>query len=363
MKGIFDGLSPLSGIAKLRDARSKRVSSYDRSGANCDCITFAPRQKIVIADIKGAGCIRHIWMTTASNDEHYLRKIVLRMYWDEMDYPSVETPLGDFFGVGHALANHFVSLPLNMIRGEGAGDKAGMNCFFPMPFSKRALIEVENESDAVLGALFFYIDYEEWDSISDEYGRFHCQWRRENPTKRVEYPKLPGELQADSARECNVTGKDNYVILDAVGRGHYVGCCLHIDNTGVYTQNYTWFGEGDDMIFIDGEKYPPSLHGTGTEDYFCDAWCYPRGEYSTPYHGISLAGDTKESGGKWSQYRFHIEDPVHFKKSIRVTIEHGHANNQGNDYSSTAYWYQTLPHKKFPKLLPSEERLPNKRYR
>ena len=106
------------------------------------------------------------------------------------------------------------------------------------------------------------------------------------------------------------------------------------------------------MIFIDGEKWPPSLHGTGTEDYFCEAWGYPSGEYSAPYHGISLGNDTREWSGKWSMYRFHIEDPIRFKKSIRVTIEHGHANNQSNDYSSVAFWYQFEPHKNF-KVLPS----------
>jgi len=361
--GLYDGASPLSGLARLRNARSKRESSYDRTGANKDCIPIAPGEKVTIADIKGAGCIRHIWSTQASDEEHYLRKIILRMWWDGEEHPSVECPIGDFFGVGHAIANHWVSLPLNMIRQQGRGTQAGMNCFFPMPFANGARIEVENQGEQKLNAFFYYIDYEEYDSLEGDYGRFHCQWRRENPCEAVKWPKKPGELLADSANECNVTGDDNYVILDAEGRGHYAGCVLHVDNTGAFTQNYTWLGEGDDMIFIDGEQWPPSLHGTGTEDYFCSAWCYPMGEYSAPYHGISLAGDPIECSGKWSQYRFHIEDPVHFKKSLRVTIEHGHGNNQGNDYSSSAYWYQAEPHKPFPSLLPVAERLPNKRYR
>ncbi len=363
LSGLYEGSSPMAGLAKLRDCRSKRVSSYDRTGANRDCITIPAKESVTIADIKGAGCIRHIWMTTSCKDEEYLRKIVLRMFWDGEKNPSVETPLGDFFGVGHALANYFVSLPLNMIRPKGRGTQAGMNCFFPMPFSNGAKIEVENQCDVPLDALFYYIDYEEYKRLEGDYGRFHCQWRRENPTKAVKWPKKKGELLSNSTNEKNITGDDNYVMLDAKGRGHYVGCVLHVDNIGAFTQNYNWFGEGDDMIFIDGEKWPPSLHGTGTEDYFCSAWGYGCGEYSAPYHGISLAGDPIESSGKWSQYRFHIEDPVHFKKSIRVTIEHGHANNQSNDYSSTAYWYQTEPHKKFPELLPVEKRLPNKRYR
>ena len=99
------------------------------------------------------------------------------------------------------------------------------------------------------------------------------------------------------------------------------------------------------------------LHGTGTEDYFCAAWGFPSGEYDAPYHGISLGSDPQEHFGKWSLYRFHIEDPVHFDKSIRVTIEHGHANDQGNDYSSVAYWYQIEPHAPLPDLPKVEKRL------
>jgi hypothetical protein len=129
-----------------------------------------------------------------------------------------------------------------------------------------------------------------------------------------------------------------------------VGCVLSVDNFNAFHQNHTWFGEGDDMIFIDGEQWPPSLHGTGTEDYFCEAWGFPSGEYSAPYTGVSVGRDTQNWSGKWSLYRFHIEDPVHFRKSIRVSIEHGHANDQGNDYSSVAYWYQTEPHRPFAPL-------------
>jgi hypothetical protein len=114
------------------------------------------------------------------------------------------------------------------------------------------------------------------------------------------------------------------------------------------------------MIFIEGETWPPSLHGTGTEDYFGCSWGFPSGEYDGPYHGISLGSDVQEHFGKWSLYRWHIEDPVHFEKSIRVTIEHGHANDQGNEYSSVAYWYQTGKHKDTEKLESVEKRLPRR---
>jgi hypothetical protein len=138
-----------------------------------------------------------------------------------------------------------------------------------------------------------------------------------------------------------------------------VGCNLSIDHINP-VPNFSWFGEGDDMIFIDGDT-KPTLYGTGTEDYFCMAFGYPSGQVSMPYHGISLAGPTEgidSYSGKWTMYRFHVEDPMQFQKSIRVTIEHGHANVHADDYSSVAYWYQSEPHEPFPAILPVEKRLP-----
>jgi hypothetical protein len=112
---------------------------------------------------------------------------------------------------------------------------------------------------------------------------------------------------------------------------------------------------GSDMIFIDGEEWPPSLHGTGAEDYFGTAWC-PQPQYSAPYHGITLGGGENWSG-QVSYYRFHVEDPVTFEGSIQVTVEHGHANKRSDDYSSVAYWCQTEPHKPFS-ILPVDKRIP-----
>jgi len=338
-----NGTSPLAGLATLRDCVSKRISSWDKTGGNRDCLRIEKGTKAVLAEINGAGCIRHIWFTINSPDRHYLRKVVLRMFWDGEEQPSVETPVGDFFGVGHAVANHFVSLPLSMIREPGVGQRAGMNCFLPMPFSSSARIEVENESDDALKSFYYYVDYESQEEPDSDQGRFHAQWRRENPCQAVKF----------DGPEVNLTGDENYVILEAEGRGHYIGCVLN-----VHALSPGWFGEGDDMMFVDGEKWPPSLHGTGTEDYFCAAWGYPCGAYSGPYHGVSLAGHLDDSSGKSSMYRFHLEDAVRFRQSIRVTIEHGHANDQANDYSSVAYWYQEEPHHPFPPLLPAGARLP-----
>ena len=335
--------APLAGLATIRDSVSKRISSWDKTGGNRDAVRIEKGETAVLGEIEGAGCVRHIWFTISAEDPLYLRKVVLRMYWDGEDNPSVETPVGDFFGVGHGVMNHFVSLPLNMTRGPGAGVQAGMNCYFPMPFSSSARIEVENQSDGAVGSFYYYLDYELHDSLAVEQGRFHAQWRRENPCQAVTF----------EGDEINLTGDENYLILDAQGRGHFVGCVLNVHNLST-----GWFGEGDDMIFVDGEQWPPSLHGTGTEDYFCEAWGFPSGVYCAPYHGVSLAGDVTDWTGKWSLYRFHVEDPVHFKKSLRVTIEHGHANDRADDYSSVAYWYQQEPHQPFPALSPVEARLP-----
>jgi hypothetical protein len=346
--------APLSGLATLSDATSHRASSWDRTGGNADFRPIPAGTTLTVADIQGAGCIHHIWFTIQCEDRQYLRKLVLRMYWDGEETPSVETPVGDFFGVGHAVLAPFASAPLTIVCPEGRHLNAGMNCFFPMPFANGARITVENPCDVDVEALYYYVDYERLPQMPADQGRFHAQWRIEQPCQAVAHP--------DPRREVNLTGNDNYLILDAEGQGHYVGVVLSVDNWNTYHQQYTWFGEGDDMMFIDDDTWPPSLHGTGTEDYFCNAWGYRSGAYSAPYHGISLAGEPRESAGQWSMYRFHIEDPVRFKKRIRVSIEHGHANDQGNDYSSVAYWYQTEPHGAFPVLPPVEGRLPRRHH-
>lgn len=341
-KGFVMGIPPyiIGGLAALpyyRESTSRRVSSYDRTGGNRDYLTIEPWETRVLADIEGTGIIRHIWCTIASDDKYYLRNIVLRMYWDGEPNPSVESPIGDFFGVGHGVAKHFISLPLTMTCDRG------FNSYFPMPFSRRARIEVENQSDKPVRAFYYHIDYEVLPGLDENMLRFHAKWRRENPTEAKEYP--PG------VEGKNLTGEDNYLILEAYGRGKYVGCVISI-----YGLKPGWWGEGDEMIFVDGEKWPPSIHGTGTEDYIGAAWGF-KFEFYGPYHGLPLKGNPDWTGAS-SMYRFHIEDPIYFRKSIRVTIEHGHANDRSDDWSSVAYWYQTEPHYEFTKLPPPELRRP-----
>jgi hypothetical protein len=351
-------------LARLRKYRSKKISSYDRKGGNRDFVTIPKGGKHVIADIKCAGRITHIWITAACEDLLYPRKMVLRMFWDDEPSPSVECPLGDFFGVGHGVVSFFISGPLSMISTDPPiYNRIGMNCFFPMPFEKSARIEIENESTRDAWAFFYHVSYEEYDELEEGLGRFHAQWRRENPTDGWGDFKVVGPYAAYRAGSAtsevfdtpNLDGEGNYIILDAEGEGHYLGCNLSIHN--ITNKSMAWFGEGDEMIFIDGEPFPPSIHGTGMEDYFCSGFGFP-GKFYTPNFGVSLSGDPRTMEGKWTLYRYHTESPINFQKSIRATIEHGHANNRSDDYSSTAYWYQTEPHKKFPVLLPVEKRLP-----
>lgn len=350
------------GLGRLflaREGKRRRSSSWNRSGQNADRVPVPPGATAVIADIAGAGCIRHIWITIACEEPDYLRRVVLRAFWDGESAPSVESPVGDFFGVGHARVSNYWSLPLNMVTGGGAerSSRAAMNCFFPMPFGRGARLTVENQGRQPVRSLYYYVDYEEYAELPPAALRFHAQWRRENPTAASIDLSDPTSPKPNEI--VNLDGKLNYVIVEATGRGHYVGCNLSVDHINPIP-NFGWFGEGDDMIFIDGEK-TPSLAGTGTEDYFCAAWGYPGGFNSMPYHGISLAGPTGPPApysGKWTMYRYHVEDPVMFSKSIKVTIEHGHGNVHANDYSSAGYWYQTEPHAPFPPLLPVDQRLP-----
>ncbi len=349
------GYGTLAALPMLRNARSKRISSWNTDGRNHDCWRIEPGEKRTLGEISGPGCVKHIWVTIGSREEAFPRKLILRAWWDGEAEPSIEVPIGDFFGIGHGIRRNFTSLPLTMSPQDGKG----FNCFFPMPFAEGARFEVQSECDEGVN-LYFYLDHELYEEApGEDVAYFHAQWRRENPTEG--WVPEPGLSREEISRRRldiqNLDGAGNYVILEARGRGHYVGCNLNIDCFA--RDKNDWYGEGDDMIFIDGESFPPSLHGTGTEDYFNTAYC-PKQEFSAPYHGLTLYSGTETWPwrGKNSVYRFHIEDPVHFRESILVSIEHGHGNNLTNDYSSTAYWYQTEPHMVFPKLPPVQERLP-----
>ncbi len=351
-KHDFTPIGNMSNICYARNSKRKRISSYDKTGGNDDRVYIEPNETYTFANIHGAGCINHIWMTMMNDgfkpEKNSFRKALLRFYWDKEVDPSVEVPIGDFFGMGHAMSKNFVSAPLQMSPEDGKG----FNSWWPMPFSDGAKLTVKNECDTTL-ILYFYVDYEEYKETPEDMLRFHAQWRRELPTEGKPQSDFPTQQEWCFGGE-NKDGSENYTVLEASGKGHYCGCHVNIHNLNTTTL-WDWPGEGDDMIFIDGEK-TPSIYGTGTEDYVNMAWC-PTQKYSAPYHGLILGGD-KNWKGKITYYRYHIADPIMFDEEIKVTIEHGHNNNRSDDWSTTAYWYQTEPHQKFPKMKPVNERLP-----
>ncbi|HSF16607.1 MAG TPA: glycoside hydrolase family 172 protein [Vicinamibacteria bacterium] len=335
----------LSRIHLAREGRLRRQSSWDRSGRYSERIRIPPGDLAVLARIHGAGIIRHIWLTLWTDEPAYLRKMVLRAYWDGESNPSVESPVGDFFGVGHAEVSNYWSQPLSMVTGGPRliDNRPAMSCFFPMPFTDGAWITLENQGSESVRAVHYHVDYEELGSQRPDALRFHALWRRQ----------WPEETEHEVDELSMLSPNRDYLILDAEGEGHYVGCTVSVDSAN-QSRDFSWFGEGDDFCWIDGEM-EPSIIGTRTEDYFCAS----RDEESLdvrPYHGLSYSDDSGGSS-KWTMYRFHIDAPISFRKSIRYVAERD-ANLRGSDYSSVAYWYQSAPHKSFPPLLSVEGRLP-----
>ncbi len=349
------GGTSMSSLPFLRDYQSNRISSYDQSGGNEDWVAIGENERKIIAEVKGPACIKHIWMTMGIPAEDYCRRIILRIYWEGQEHPSVECPIGDFFGMGHGMRTNFISLPLQMSPQDGKG----FNSWWPMPFRKKAVIEVENQGEKPYHH-YFYVDYQSFrrESQLEDAAYFHVQWNRERNTHGWYADKgITRGVAKDGPRMLNKDGKDNYVLLEAEGNGIYCGAHLDID---CFQRNPNdWYGEGDDMIFIDGEEWPPSLHGTGTEDWFNCAYS-PTQEYHAPYHGIIMYNGSRKWPwkGKQTVYRYHIEDPIRFRKSILATIEHGHANRLSNDYSSTAYYYLANPKRGGDGLPGVDERLP-----
>lgn len=327
----------LNTISTLRPhVRTKRLSSYDRTGGNADFIRIAAGETKELASIEGAGIIKHIWFTYKTLDPMFRRNAVLRMYWDGEDAPSVEAPLGDFFGQGWGEKYNYVSLPLAAAPSKGQA----LNCYFPMPFGNGARITLENDSDFDVPSFYFYIDYELHPSIPDSEGRFHAWWNREATSVHPAEGETEWALTAPQG--LNTTDEHNYLFAELEGCGHFVGINYYVDNPGPM-----WYGEGDDMWLIDGEPWPGSLHGTGTEDLFNSAYC-PNEIYMHPYFGYARIPDKMWWLGRTHCYRFFLEDPIVFTKSLRASIEHGHDNNLALDLSTVAYWYQAEPHKRFP---------------
>ena len=294
--------------------------------SNWDNFNVPPGATHILFDEEGPGVITHIWITFLGPEvqnwapqgsaDH--QELMLRMYWDGNPRPAVEAPVGDFFANCFGRRTEVISLPVIVEEGDS------YNCFWRMPFRKSARIEIENQSRNPLSLLYFNIDWIRLDSLSGDTPYFYAQYRQEYPAR---------------------TGRD-YLLLETMGKGHYVGTVL-----GVRMRSPSWFGEGDEKIYIDGEA-KPSIWGTGTEDYFLSAWGLRT--TGTPYFGVPYH-DQRTIGGHTSSYRWHLHDPIVFNTGIRVTIEHmgwispdenpeyksTSWNEREDDYASVAFWYQT----------------------
>ena len=335
----------LSGLISPHNYVQKRASSYDRTGGNDDFRKIAPGNTLTVLDDSGPAIITHIWIGIGSSERYHLKKLVLRMYWDDETSASVEAPLGDFFGLGLGDYFQFESIPLVV-----APDKA-LNCFFPMPFRKRARITITNEGKEDVDSFYFNIDYQALNKdLPADTMYFHAQYRQATPAKGWTNQWESNDTPAVTAKK-NLDGENNYVWLEASGQGHFVGVTMSI------LQNQDgWWGEGDDMFFVDGEKRP-SINGTGSEDYFLGAWDFGDRPFSYALFGAPVKG-AELAGSRSSVYRFHLDSPIPFTKSLRATIEHGHANHRSDNIFSVAYWYQKEPHAAFPPLPAVEQRLP-----
>ena len=281
-----------------------------------------------IANIEGEGAIQQIWMTPTGK----WRYTILRIYWDDQENPSVECPIGDFFSATWQSYAPVSSLPVCVNPGSA------FNCYWEMPFRKRCRMTVTNlDKDEM--TLFYQINYT-LTKVPADCAYFHAQFRRVNP--------LPY--------------KQVYTILDGVkGRGHYVGTVMSI---GV--NNNGWWGEGEIKFFMDGDTEWPTICGTGAEDYFCGSYNFESPEtkqyapFNTPYaglHQVLKPDGVYKSQMRFGLYRWHIMDPVRFEQDLRITIQAlGWRSDWTylplqDDYSSVAYWYQTLPTAPFPALL------------
>ena len=301
-------------------------------------VRIPAKSTFTMADIEGPGAIQHIWMTPAPLDK--TRWFVIRMYWDDETTPSVEVPMADFFCTGWGKYSQINSLAVCVNPGSA------FNCYWTMPFHKRARITMENLDDKDM-VLYYQVDYT-LTKVPKDSAYFHAQFRREDPLKQ--------------------TG--TYTIVDGIkGRGHYVGTYMawEVHSPG-------WWGEGEIKFFMDGDREFPTICGTGTEDYFCGSYNFdtkgPDGKnrytpFSTPYTGLAQVlppDQVYQVGQRFSLYRWHIQDPIRFEKDLKVTNqalgwkEGGKYLPLNDDVASVAFWYQTEPHAPFPPL-PGREQL------
>lgn len=333
----------LGGLMTIKNnIKNRRISTADTTGNNNDNTGRIKRGEKKIIEIPNTGIITHIWVTIAPWDIQR-NDIILRMYWDGNAYPSVESPIGPFFGNGWNEKYNYVSSPLAV----GPADGLSLVSYFMMPFQKGARIEFENQTDRDIDCIYFYIDYLEMKTLPKDVGRFHA-WYNHELTEAL--PEGETEWGLTGVMKENKDGANNYVFANIKGKGHFVGI-----NYYVHSPTTMWYGEGDDMFFIDGES-KASLLGTGTEDFFNTSWC-PKSLFSHPYFGYARVNNDVGWLGRTHAYRFFISDPIYFDTSLKGTIEHGHNNNLTLDISSVVYWYQSIA-SKLPPAPSKEERQP-----
>jgi D-arabinan exo alpha-(1,3)/(1,5)-arabinofuranosidase (non-reducing end) len=333
------GGAGLADLTRTHAGRSRAVTSSAADfNSNADRRTYiTPGETMVLADIAGPGVINHIWLTFNDARPNWLEaggsadpaEIVLRMYWDGAEAPAVEAPLGDFFAAGFGLRREVRSVPIQVQGGDA------YNSFWQMPFFTRARITVTNESARNVRSFYYQIDYTAVDTLPPATAYFCAQYRREFP---------------------ETAGRD-YLVLDARGDGHYVGTVMSVRSRSPF-----WFGEGDARIYVDGDTLP-TIQGTGTEDYFLSAWGFE--PHLFPYFGVTyLSGDPSDLGFRATMYRWHIDDPIRFTRSLRFTLEHtgwmsadetatgaidGHVERE-DDVATVAFWYQAGQPRRFTTL-------------
>ena len=341
----------LQNIFQLKNGQSRSINWENRNGekgkggmASSDlgpsrkgspCIPkIEAGETVTLGEIQGEGIIQHIWITvtdrTSERNRYVLRDLVLRMYWDDEEFPSVECPLGDFFCCGFGVSYQVNSVPI------AVNPTRGFNSYFPMPFRKNARITIENQCDEPIPAFFYQIDYC-LTTVPEDAAYFHAQWRRQRITEKAK----------------------DYVVLDNIkGKGQYVGTYLALTSLERY-----WYGEGEMKFYIDGDKDYPTICGTGTEDYFGGAWSFAtqqngqtvENQYCTPYlgypyystHDTFLHNDyhNDDQMPQRSFYRWHLLDPILFEKDLKVTLQqigvsHGGLFERQDDVATTAYLHR-----------------------
>jgi hypothetical protein len=329
----------LPAYARAQRHRSLKQSSHDGTGGNRDAWPIPAGQQIEVFNATGAGIISHIWFTISAQSPLHLKELVLRAYWDGLARPSVETPIGDFFGLNLGDYVIYESEYLGCSPGQS------LNCWFAMPYRTGARLTVTNEGSRDVGSFYSNIDYLVPDALPADALYFHAQYRQATPNTAQRLPESR-----------NPDGATNYVYCETRGRGQLMGVTL-----GVVQNAEGWMGEGDDMIFVD-DPARPAIIGTGSEDYFLGSWNFGGRINARPFshrqYGAPLIQSPERVGGRYCCYRFHGDNPVTFTTWLKHTMEHGHANDRGDQFYSCGYWYQDRPYTEFPALPPVAQRLP-----